>query len=219
MTQMSISPDDWGSAGSSLGKAEVLVFRELRYTGRSRSHQSCWAISWGFRWRVCNPGWRGLSLGRNIRRRGRVLAPLTGPSFCVLLRDELEQSGCHGRTNVLAELGLRPSLLGISIGEIRWRWPRWRRWTLFTRWSLVVPEVFSFCWGTIWRGQTGQNVRYELGFEVYLQQSCHICCFQCLTWCYIVWKYLSKGLAIQYKVDISTFTTRGRQRTQNVASN
>lgn len=164
----SVLPGDWRSAGGSMGKAEVLVLRELCCSGSSSSQQCCWGLScsWGFRWRICNPGWRWLSPGRSIHSRRGVLTALRGRGFWVLLRDELEQGGCHGRADVLTGLGFRPSLLGIS-KKSWWRWPWWRGWTLLTRWRyLVGPKRFPFWCCTIWRGQTKKEDK-TLDHKVY----------------------------------------------------
>lgn len=134
-----------GSAGCSMGETEVLVFGELCCSSWSRSLQSCWGLSGGFRFRqrVCNPGRRGLPLGWGIYSRRGVLAWLRGHSIRILPRDELEQGGGHCGANVPAGLGFRSGLLDIS-RKSWWRWPRWRGWTLLTRRHQVVPELFSF---------------------------------------------------------------------------
>lgn len=100
-----------------MGKAEILVLGELRCSGGSSSHQTCRGLGCGrgFRRRVRDPRRRGLSPGRSIHCRRGVLAALRGSaSFRVLLRDELEQGCCHGGADVLAGLGFRPGLLGVS---------------------------------------------------------------------------------------------------------
>lgn len=150
MIPQTVSTGNWGSASGSMGKAEVLVLRELCCSGGSSSTQSCWGLScsWGFRRRVCNPGRRGLSPGWSIHSRRGVLVPLRGPSFRVLLRDELEQGGCHGGADVLAGLGFRRGLLK----ESWWRWSWWRGWTLFRWRNLVGPKLFLFRHRTIWGG-------------------------------------------------------------------
>lgn len=165
-----ISPGDWRSAGSSMGKAEVLVLWELRCSGRSSSHQSCRGLScsWRFRWGACNPGRWGLSLGWSIYSGRGGLAGLRGPSIRVLLRDELEQGSCHGRADVLAGLGFWPSQQ-----RSRWRWTGWRGWTLLTRWRhLVGHKLFPFWYRTIWKGHRENRtlgIRVTRGtFNIYI---------------------------------------------------
>lgn len=99
----SVSPGDRGSAPWEKRRSWSL---QEPGPGRSSSHQSCWSLSCSrrLRRRVCDPGWRRLSLGWSVHRRRWVLAALRPPSFRVLLRDELEQGGCHGGADVLVGL-------------------------------------------------------------------------------------------------------------------
>lgn len=141
------------SAGSSVGKAQVLVFGELC---RSRSAQSCWGFSRGFGWRrVCG----------GLHHRGGFYAPLGG-LIGVLLGHNLQQGGCHTGADVLVGLGIGGS-------ETRWRWRSWRRGRPQVRGgrSLVVHGLLPFGQRTIWRKQR----QGERALEVIQQEHAALC--------------------------------------------
>lgn len=145
----SASERDGRRMGGSMGKPEVLVFRELPNSCSNRRHESRRGFR-RFKWRVCDPGWRWLSLSRSIHSRRRLLALWKGWSPRVLLRNELEQGSCDGWANVPTGLGFRPGLLCNK----SWRWSQWRGWTLLTGWrSLVLPGWFYVWCFTIWKRQ------------------------------------------------------------------
>lgn len=163
----SASERDGRRMGGSMGKPEVLVFRELPHSCSNRRHGSRWGFR-RFKWRVCNPGWRRLSLSRSIHSRRRLLALLKGWSLRVLLRNELEQGSCHGWANVPTGTGFRPGLLCNQ----SWRWSQWRRWT-----SLVLPSWFYFWCFTIWKRQEKilskcniQHLSMTIIFYIYICQ-------------------------------------------------
>lgn len=100
-----------------MGKAEVLVLGELCWDSRGSGFHASRRLS-GRRWfrGVSRPGRGWLSPDRGTHGGGVVPAALGGPSLWVLLRDELQQGGCHRWADVLTWPGLRAGLL-LARGE------------------------------------------------------------------------------------------------------